>query len=76
MSEALRISEDAENYRALFLELRELAEDVKQRRVSTEQGDVMAKARFAAMKLLEGDLHARMFSRKIDSVQPKALPKE
>lgn len=68
-----RISEDPDNFRGVFSRQLSLADDIRSRKVSAEDGSAEAKALFGATKSLEIDLHARMFEHK---AARQALPFE
>jgi hypothetical protein len=80
--EQRRISENPENFTELFGELRNLSELVISKKVDVRQGTASAKALFGAAKVLESDLHARIFAHRVTAegsgqaalTNPKSLP--
>lgn len=71
-----RISEVPENFNEVFRRQLSLADDLRNGKVDVDQGDAEAKALYGATKVLEGDLHARMFESKLlrQSGSTKQLP--
>jgi len=62
---AVRISEDQETFRTVYDGLLDVMASVKSGAMSVDQGEVIAKAGFGAAKVIESDLHARMFAQKV-----------
>ena len=70
-----RISEIAGNYKTVLDGLIETMNDVGSGKMSVDQGEVRAKAGYAAVKALEGDLRARVFEYKLERAVPAMAKK-
>lgn len=68
-----RISENATSFQQVYDGLMDVMASVKAGTMTTDQGEVIAKAGFGAAKVIESDLHARIFAHKLEGTAPRKI---
>lgn len=68
-----RISENPTTFQQVYDGLMDVMRAVKEGSMTTDQGEVIAKAGFGAAKVIESDLHARIFAHKLEGTAPRKI---